>query len=94
MVILYKPKEKIIMENQETEVQKQIFEYSIRQLAQLYDSKKHLEGKCMNILQASSILVTLFVGLLQYFSDIELNSPFDFLYTLFTVTRYRISEIT
>jgi hypothetical protein len=81
-------------ENQELEVQKQIYEYSIRQLAQLNDSKKHLEGKCMNILQASSILVTLFVGLLQYLSDIELRRPFDFLYTFLTVIFYILIIIT
>jgi len=77
-----------LRENKDLELCKQIYEYAIRQFIQINDSKKHLESKCMNVLQASSILVILFVGLMQYFGSIVLIKSLNIIYILSHILFY------
>jgi hypothetical protein len=50
-----------------------IYSFSKQKIESKLQTKAHLENKCMNLLQASAVLITLFVGIMSFKQDITLE---------------------
>lgn len=68
--------------------------YIIKQFDQLNDSKKHLEYKCLYVLQAAAVLVALFVGLMQLASGNRFGYPWQKVFTYLQIMFYLVNMLT
>jgi len=64
-------KRRIKVKKNNGEVKKELYNYAVKKLEMRHESKRHVEIKSLYILQASTVLITLFTGLLAYSDNVN-----------------------